>query len=139
MFIKRFFEWLRLKEDLDRKSHKPPLVSEGNIWWCHLGENIGIETSGKGNEFKRPVIIYKKIADNFYMVIPTSTKIKTGSWFVPFIIKKIYNIACLHQVRVIDYRRIIFKLGELDDHDLKKNKKRIQEFIHASKRSTLKK
>jgi len=47
-FIKRFQEWFILKPKLDVSNHKPPFVSERDLWWCRLGENIGFESSGKG-------------------------------------------------------------------------------------------
>jgi len=47
-FIKNFLNWFNLKSQLDQNNHKPPSVSEGQIWWCYLGENIGTEVSGKG-------------------------------------------------------------------------------------------
>ncbi len=31
--IKRFFEWIRLKEKLHTIQKGPPLVSERDLWW----------------------------------------------------------------------------------------------------------
>lgn len=122
MFIKRFAEWLALKEKLHEKQHKAPLVSEGEIWWASVGENVGSEINGKSGVFSRPVIIYKKLSHSFYLVIPTTTKLKTGSWFIHFRQQGKDMVACLHQSRTIDYRRLSNKLGELDDSDLQKVK-----------------
>jgi hypothetical protein len=33
--------------------------------------------------------------------------------------KNVHMTSCLHQVRVIDYRRLSSRLGELDDADFK--------------------
>ena len=41
--IKRFLEWIGLKEKLHKKQAIPPLFKEGEIWWCYVGENIGNE------------------------------------------------------------------------------------------------
>lgn len=41
--MKRFLEWIGLKEKLHNSEHKPPLVSEGDMWWASFGENIGSE------------------------------------------------------------------------------------------------
>lgn len=41
--IKRFLEWMTIKEKLHSKEHKPPLFKEGEIWWSYFGENIGTE------------------------------------------------------------------------------------------------
>ena len=115
--MKDFATWMPKKAQLDGLTHRPPYVSEGDIWWASIGENIGSEVNGKSNLFSRPVIVFKKLAHGFYFVIPTSTKNKTGSWYVPYKHQSINNVACLHQARAIDYRRILSKLGTLDDAD----------------------
>ncbi|MBU0766872.1 type II toxin-antitoxin system PemK/MazF family toxin [Patescibacteria group bacterium] len=122
MYIKQFLKWIGLKEKLHDKQHKTPLVSEGEIWWASVGENIGSEINGKSDLFSRPVIIYKKLAHDFYFVIPTTSQQKAGSWFVNFKQHGKDTTACLHQARSIDYRRLSNKLGELDNSDFERVK-----------------
>ncbi len=119
---KRFFEWFPLKRTLHDREQKPPYVSEGDIWWASIGENVGSEINGKSNLFSRPVIIYKKLAHGFYFVVPTTTQEKQGSWFVAFRQQAKTMIACLHQARAIDHRRLSSKLGTLDDEDFERVK-----------------
>lgn len=95
--IKRFLEWIGLKERLHNNEHHPPLVSQREIWWASLGENVGSEINGKNSLFSRPVIIFKKLAHGFYFVIPTTTQPKKGSWYVPFQHQGKDMVACLHQ------------------------------------------
>ena len=73
-----------MKKKLDEGKHKAPYVSEGDIWWASIGENVGLEIGGKSKLFSRPVIIFRKLAHGFYFVIPTTTKMKSGSWYVSF-------------------------------------------------------
>jgi hypothetical protein len=40
------------------------LFKEGDIWWCSIGMNVGVEIFGKGKYFARPVIIFKKFSAN---------------------------------------------------------------------------
>jgi mRNA interferase MazF len=127
-FIKNFLDWFNLKPKLDNQNHNPPFVKNGQIWWCHLGENIGTEISGKNQTFTRTVVIYKKISPYTYLVIPTSTQIKSGSWFVFFRHQNIDMVACLHQIRVIDYRRLFNRKGFLDQSDFEKIKEGFNNF-----------
>ena len=115
--MKDFLKWIELKRALDAMSHDAPYVSEGDMWWASIGENVGSEIGGKNNLFSRPVIILKKFAHGFYFVIPTSTKIKDGTWYVNFKHQSKDMIACLHQARAIDHRRLSSKLGTLDSED----------------------
>ncbi len=117
MFVKRFLQWMGLKEVLHRKQHTAPHVSEGEIWWVSFGENIGSEINGKSDLFSRPAIIYKKLAHGFYFVIPTTSQQQNGSWYVGFTQHGKAMSACLHQARAIDHRRVSSKLGTLDDND----------------------
>jgi mRNA interferase MazF len=123
MYIKRFLEWIGLKEKLDTLCFNPPYVNEGDIWWASLGENLGSEISGKSKLFSRPVVILKKLSHGFYFAIPTSTCDRKGSWYVGFRQKGKEMKACLHQARAIDYRRFSNKLGRLDDEDFSRVKK----------------
>jgi len=117
--FKNFIDWFKLKPKLDVLNHMPPLVSERDIWWCHFGENIGTEVSGKGNKYNRPAIIYRKLSKYTFLVIPTSTQIKVGTWFIFFNHNSINMVACLHQIRVIDYRRIEKSMGKISPIDFK--------------------
>lgn len=101
---------------------KPPFVSEGEIWWASLGENIGAEINGKSYKFSRPVIILRKVANGFYIVIPVTTQVHEGTWYVNFKQKALEMSACLHQVRSIDYRRLLSHIGQLDDPDFNRVK-----------------
>jgi mRNA interferase MazF len=125
--IKEFFQWIRLKEKLHNSAAITPLVSHGDIWWASIGENVGSEINGKSVLFSRPVIIFKKLAHGFYFVIPTTTKIRDGTWYVQFRHQEKDMIACLHQARPLDYRRLSSKIGTLDDADFL----RIKEGFHS--------
>ncbi len=122
-YVNHFLEWIGLKQKLHRGTQSPPLVSAGDIWWASIGENVGSEINGKSRLFSRPVIIFKKLAHGFYFVIPTTTKSKVGSWFVPFRQADRNMVASLHQARAIDHRRLSTKLGQLDDSDFDRVRK----------------
>lgn len=59
MHFKRFFDWIHLKERLDSQVIPIPYVSECQIWWASLGENVGFEINGKSSVFARPVSFIK--------------------------------------------------------------------------------
>jgi len=120
--IKRFIEWLGLKEKLNKNDFKPPLVKEGDIWWISIGENIGSEISGKSELFSRPGIIVKKLSHKFYMVIPTTSQMRDGSWYTKISHNKLDTYACLHQARTVDFRRLSTRIGQLDSDNFIKVK-----------------
>ena len=127
MHIKKFLEWIGLKEKLHFGEVSVPHVHEGEIWWASLGENVGVEINGKSRLFTRPVLIFKKLCSGFYFVIPLTTQLRIGTWYVGYKQQGRQITACLHQSRPIDYRRLSTKLGELDEEDFKRIKKGFHE------------
>lgn len=119
-FLKTFLQWFELKPKLDSKKSKPPFVKEGQIWWIYAGENIGTEISGKGENYTRPALIYKKFSQYTYFVIPLSTQRKTGTWYVPSVFCGKSGVACLHQAKSIDYRRLDKVMENLSEHEFEK-------------------
>lgn len=112
--VKRFLEWIKLKEKLHNNKYKPPLFKEGEIWWCSLGENIGSEINGKSKLFSRPVLVFKKLSKSTFMGIPMSSQDRKGSWYVQITLGNIKSIVILSQARLLDYKRLSSKIGELD-------------------------
>jgi mRNA interferase MazF len=112
--MKRFLDWITLKEKLHCHTYKPPLFNEAEIWWCSFGENIGSEINGKSNLFTRPVLIYKKLSANIFMAIPTTSQERVGTWYVPITLGNKRSTVVLNQARVIDYKRLFSKIGELN-------------------------
>ena len=110
-------EWIGLKERLDSSEHQPPLFKEGEIWWCHLGENVGIEANGKGDKFTRPVFVLKKYDRYSFLGLPLTTKLKSGTWYAPTSFAGVKQVVVLAQGRVLDYRRLKEKMGELDENE----------------------
>ena len=115
--VNRFFEWIGLKEKLHRSDHQPPFVSERDLWWASLGQNVGSEVNGKSDRLSRPVLIMRKLAHGFYLVAPTTTKLREGTWYVHVRLGSQDEYVCLNQIRTIDYRRLSSKVGQIDTDD----------------------
>lgn len=68
--IKSYFlvllDWWRTMVVL-RDERPSKLFNEGEIWWCSIGMNIGVEIYGKGGRFTRPVLIFKKFTANSFL------------------------------------------------------------------------
>lgn len=117
--LKRFQSWSGLKERLHSHDYRPPLFKEGEIWWCHVGENVGVEINGKSSQYSRPVLVFKKYDRYSFMAIPLSTKEKSGSWYCQFTYKGKLQTAQLSQSRVISVKRLKEKMGQIDDNVFK--------------------
>ena len=92
-----------------------PRFSEGEIWWCSLGENVGTEIGGKGEYFKRPVIVLAKIDYRSFIGTPMTSKPKEGSWYVSLKINGFKGTATLIQSRYLDSKRLDKRIATLSE------------------------
>jgi mRNA interferase MazF len=105
-FIKDFIKWISIKININESEHTPPLFKEGEIWWCSIGENVGGEISGKGDFFRRPVLIIRKLDRFSFIGVPLTTQVKIGTWYKKIKVKEKDNYVILSQIRHTDYRRM---------------------------------
>lgn len=121
---KDFDAWNIRKKNLDT-SKRSPFFKEGEIWWCSVGVNVGEEVYGKGNDFRRPVDILKKLAQNSCVVAPTSTKEKSGSWFHYLNIRDKDRWVMMHQIRFISANRLWVRESTLSEEEFTELKKSV--------------
>jgi mRNA interferase MazF len=114
---KDFNEWNENKKAtnlLERIKVKP-----GQIYWARLGLNIGFEQDGKGENYRRPILIIKKFSAEIILGIPLSTKIKEGSWYKNFVFQGVKRVLILSQAKVFDVKRFDQYEGQISENELR--------------------
>lgn len=127
--IKHFIDWIITKIIIDKKERKDIIINEYQVFWCLLGENVGDEENGKGEIFRRPVLIFKKFNNNIFWGIPLSTKIKDNKYYVKILLKDEYVSAMVSQLRILDTRRLDEYIGYISRVDFNKIQNRIIDII----------
>ena len=117
MHEKHFDRWMKLKESIHNKNCIRTF-NEGEIWWCGVGENVGVEINGKSKLFSRPVLVVKKLSKNGFLGVPLTSKEHIGSWFASFIFQNKKQTASLAQIRVMSASRLYNKMGRIPYSDL---------------------
>ena len=114
---KHFEEWIIQKEKL-HFGESAPFVSDGDVWWCGVGENVGVEINGKSRRFSRPVLVMQKLSKFGFMGVPLTSQEKSGFWYArfEFLGKKQYAAVC--QARVMSTSRLYNKIGQIPRSDL---------------------
>jgi len=116
---KDFQKWHDKKSQID-DIEKRPFFHEQEIWFCHLGTNIGFEQDGSGEDFQRPVVIIRKFNSEVCWVIPLSKTDKRNKYYFPFKFDdKITSVAILSQIRLLDARRLSRRIGTMKEDDFK--------------------
>ena len=119
---KDFQKWHGKKAQIDA-IEKRPFFHEREVWFCHVGANVGFEQDGRGEDFIRPVVIMRKFTNEIFWGIPLTKFIKKISkeaeryYFTFSFIKNIKSIAILSQIRLIDAKRLSRHIGVVPDED----------------------
>jgi len=114
-----FDKWNEKKKIIDKEA-KPPLFEEGEIVFVKMGKNIGYEQDGKGEDFLRPVYVYKKFNRDQFIGFAMTSKYKKPEKFYYKLSDNSYII--LSQIRTYSAKRI--------SHIYKKVRKKKIEDIH---------
>lgn len=116
----------RINNDQDRIFFK-----EREVWFCHLGENVGFEQDGRGDSYLRPVIILKKFNNEICWAVPLTKRVKPNRPF-NFILsfrKGIRSTAILSQIRLVDVKRLKYKIGTVSEGNFTSLKEKIRRLI----------
>jgi mRNA interferase MazF len=110
---KDFDNWNDKKKEIHNK--KAPFYHERELWWCGLGVNVGSEQDGSGKEFNRPILVLKGLSSQTCLAVPLTTS-KSNHPLRPSVgkVEDEEAHALLSQIRVIDTKRLIRKIGYLD-------------------------
>lgn len=111
---KDFDAWNKLKKCLDAEAGRL-FFKQGEIWWVYLGCNIGFELNGKAKDFMRPVIVLKKYNQYSFLALPLSTSKTVNQYRVPVgLVDGKDAVSILSQMRNIDSKRLINKVGYIE-------------------------
>lgn len=125
-----FDNWNILKQQTDCFDSKN--FKKGEVYWCRLGVNIGIEMDGKGVEYLRPVIILKTFSRECLLVAPITTKNREGSWYYKIKILDEDRVVVLNQIRTIDSKRLVRdSLCQLSNRKIRKIVRRYKILISS--------
>jgi mRNA interferase MazF len=124
---KDFNAWNTVKQRV--QTHQPPLFSEGQVWWCSIGVNVGDEQDGKGASFMRPVLVLRKFNRNVFIGVPLSTKQKDNRFYSKIVFNDVEQSVLLSQIRLMDARRFGKIMGKLTSDEVKRIKAEIQQLI----------
>src|SRR6185369_566983 len=110
---KDFTRWHRIKSEIDLAVTRP-FFSPRDIWFCRIGANVGDEENGD-DDFVRPVLVFRKFNANICWIIPLTRTTKDSPYYFNFtFIGQTCSSAILSQLRTVDSRRFLSKIGYMD-------------------------
>ena len=117
-----FDQWNEVKKDTSKDDFLVGFKTR-DIFNIKMGQNMGFEQNGKGKEFIRPVLIYKKLTKDMFIGIPLTTTNRQGSFFFDFeFLENKISTAILIQTRLFSSKRLLNKIGVININDYEKLK-----------------
>lgn len=127
-----FDKWNEVKKVV-QNDEKIRLFKQRDIFFINMGQNVGFEQNGKGENFVRPIIILKRITNQMFLGIPLSSQLRKGGWFFEFEFDTkddvSRNIAIIPQIKMFSSRRLLNKIGVIKTKDFEILKQKVKDFI----------
>ena len=124
--MKDFDNWNKIKKEID-KSQDKKYFYDRDIWFARLGCNVGFEQDGNGGDFLRPVLVYKKFSKSLFLGMPLTKVVKKGKFYFPLELRNDKTSVILSQIKLIDSKRLVYKIGVVSKDELDKIKKQFIE------------
>src|SRR3989344_9284521 len=128
---KNYKAWTLLKKVLHNADDQKLFFHEREIWYCHLGENIGFEQDGSDDQFLRPIVVIRKFNNDILWGVPLTRTQKDLPFYFTFIIQsetganEEKSTAVLSQIRLIDAKRLRRMIGYISEKDVALLKKKL--------------
>ena len=114
--MKEYDCWNNKKKELACRD-SIPFFSTCDIWWCNLGKNIGFEEDGKGDDFRRPVLVIRKFNKYLFIGIPLTSVEKNDKFH--YKLPKYRedgkdSFLILSQIKVVSVNRLIRRIKQVE-------------------------
>ena len=125
---KDFDKWNTVKKETHIEESRLYTVRE--IWWCRLGANVGFEQDGSGRLFLRPVVIARAFGPDICLILPlTASEQKHPLRISVGDVQGRQATALLSQMRIIDTRRLVEKVGFMNKQVFTELKKTLKDLL----------
>jgi len=126
---KNFNLWNSKKKMINKKN-KLIGFSQYEIIFMKIGLNVGFEQDGKGEDFLRPVLVYKKFNNQVFLGIPLTSKAKLNKFHFEFEYKRgKTSFAILSQLKLFDIKRAKYKDGKISKYNFINLQKKLLKLI----------
>ncbi len=125
---KHFEIWMPQKQKIHETGRKWQF-REKEIWWMAIGENVGTEINGKGNNFLRPILVVRKYGPKGFFGIPLSSQVHQGLWYADFETNGRKQCALLSQAGSFCSYRLYNFIAKISEEDFNKVLSKLRELI----------
>jgi len=120
--MKEFDNWNKIKKEVTTLKNDKYFY-ERDIWFVKLGCNVGFEQDGNGEDFLRPVLVYKKFSKGLFLGMPLTKVKKKAKFYYGLNLRREDTSVILSQIRMIDSKRLEYKIAKVSKKELSEIKK----------------
>ena len=119
--------WSIKKERADNLEERPNFQNR-EIWLAATGINIGFEEDGKGENFLRPVVIFRKFNRAIFWALPLTSTLKDSPFNYVFSFNEdgSKSSVLLSQIKLMDAKRLFNKIGTVNKVDFEQIKEKLK-------------
>jgi mRNA-degrading endonuclease toxin of MazEF toxin-antitoxin module len=126
--MKNYKKWHEQKSNLHENKIRA-FFHEREVWFASIGANIGFEQDGRGDEHLRPVLVIKKFNNEVLWCIPLTKNHKKGKYYLSFELLNETSTAILSQIRLIDSKRLQYKIGDVSPEKFIEIKEKLKQLL----------
>lgn len=140
--LAEFIKWIKVKVKIHLKDITLLSYKEREVWWANFGLNVGSEQNGKHDDFERPVLVVRKFGHSLFWAVPLTSKPEERPYKLSINYKEYFeNIIgdmiitekngffVLNQMRAISSKRLIRKLGVVEEENFNMIREKIRSLI----------
>lgn len=126
----KYNNWNILKQEINNIELKEFYIKERHVWYIHNWVNVWYESNWKWTDFKRPVLVLKKVWALFFIATMT-TKWKDSKFYYKLSDDTFWkdSYITLSQVKIIDKRRFFEHIWIISENDFIKIKNELQNIL----------
>lgn len=127
---KDFQQWHKEKSRIHHDKIRP-FFHIREVWFCSLGANVGFEQDGGGEKYLRPALVLRKFNNEVLWALPFTKHSKEGIYYCKTKIsdRDSESTVILSQIRLIDAKRLQYKIGDVTAEDFLEIKKRLRALL----------
>jgi mRNA interferase MazF len=123
---KDFDKWNERKKEIENFEESELYFNNWDIWWSTVWLNLKTESCWKWEEFRRPILILKKLSSEMFIAIPLSSKKKQWTWFCKYDLNWEINYVMLYQIKMLHKNRLQRKIWKIEHGNFEEIKKRLK-------------
>ena len=136
---KDFDRWNEHKKVIHADTAARVFFHPRELWFSHIGTNIGFEQDGRGDQSLRPILVIRKFNNQVLWGLPLTLCEKPDNpYYAPFRYAAfpevaraplLSAVAILSQLRLIDAKRLRYKIGTVPSTEFAPIKEKVRRLL----------